>query len=66
MRKEIILDFQVNLEMIKYVQEELNRYDNTRPRLDELKFMQSISDKYNLTRKQTIKLIQYVRRLNRR
>ena len=56
----------IDFEMIEFVKEELVRYHNAKPKLDELKFIQSIADKYNLTFKQSIKLIQYVRKQNRR
>ena len=65
-KKDLKIDFEINLEMIEFVQEELIKYDNAKPKLDELKFIQSIADKYNLTFKQSIKLIQYVRKQNRR
>lgn len=43
------IDFEIDLEMIEFVKEELVRYHNAKPKLDELKFIQSIADKYNLT-----------------
>ena len=43
------IDSEIDLEMIEFVKEELVRYYNAKPKLDELKFIQSIADKYNLT-----------------
>ena len=52
-------------ETLTDITERLKKYDTTRPRMDELKFVQDIGNDYNLNRKETIELIQAVRRLNR-
>lgn len=52
-------------ETLADITERLKKYDTTRPRMDELKFVQGIGKDYNLNRKETIELIQAVRRLNR-
>ncbi len=52
-------------EIIQDISERLYKYDTIRPRIDELKFIKEIGDDYNLNRKETIKLIQTVRRLNK-
>lgn len=52
-------------ETLTDITERLKKYDTTRPRMDELKFVQDIGNDYNLNRKETVELIQAVRRLNR-
>ena len=55
----------LNLEMVKDISKRLEEYDTTRPRMDELKFIQKIMDDYNLSRKEAVKLIQSVRRMSK-
>lgn len=56
----------LNLEIAKDISKRLEEYDTTRPRMDELKFIQKVMDDYNLNRKEAVKLIQSVRRDNKR
>ena len=55
----------LNLEIVKDISKRLEEYDTTRPRMDELKFIQKIMDDYNLSRKEAVKLIQSVRRMSK-
>jgi hypothetical protein len=52
-------------EVIVGIRKRLNEYDTTCPCMDELKFIRKIMDEYLLNRKETIKLIQSVRRYNK-
>lgn len=47
------------------IEEAINLYDNTRPRVDELLFVHSLSIKYNVDKNTIIKRIQQVRRIMR-
>lgn len=60
------MDLNLELEMVKDISKRLEEYDTTRPRMDELKFIQKIMDDYHLSRKEAVNLIQSVRRHNKR
>lgn len=60
------MDLNLELEMVKDISKRLEEYDTTRPRMDELKFIQKIMDDYHLSRKEAVKLIQSVCRDNKR
>lgn len=47
------------------INKEIERYDNSRPRLDELLFIKELCDRYNVDRKAIIERIQNVRMINR-
>lgn len=47
------------------IEKEIERYDNSRPRLDELLFIKELCDRYNVDRKAIIERIQNVRMINR-
>lgn len=51
-------------EVFEDIAKRINEYDTTRPRMDELKFIQKIMDDYNVDRKEAIKMVQSARRLN--
>lgn len=46
------------------IKNRLQEYDITRPRMDEIKFVQKIMDDYSVDRKTAIKMIQSVRRMS--
>lgn len=43
----------------------INQYDESSPKLDELKFVKKLSEKYQVTNYDVILRIQYVRRINK-
>lgn len=47
------------------INKEIERYDNSRPRLDALLFIKELCDRYNVDRKAIIERIQNVRMINR-
>lgn len=51
-------------DIIKDMTRRIEEYDTIRPRLDELKFIADIMNDYNVDRKEAIKMVQSVRRLN--
>ena len=53
----------VSERILEDIADRLVEYDNSRPKMDELKFIKGIMDDYGLSRKETIKLIQQVRRV---
>ena len=49
----------------KEVEEAITMYDTSSPKMDELKFVQDLADKYNVRRSDVIVRIQYVRRMKK-
>lgn len=49
--------------ILEDIADRLVEYDNSYPKMDELKFIKGIMDDYGFTRKEAIKAIQTVRRV---
>jgi len=50
---------------IEEIMKELNNYDNSHPKLDELKFVNSLTIKYNVSKYEIIRRIKDVRKINK-
>ena len=51
---------------INEISMEIKQYDESRPKIDELKFVKDLSNKYNVSKNDVILRIQYVRRINKK
>lgn len=50
---------------INDIENRLRIYDSSFPRVDELEFVNNIMIDYGISRKEVIKMVRYVRKLNR-
>ena len=57
--------YEAYLMPIEEISKEIKRYDSSRPRLDELKFVNDLCKRYNVDRRTIVKRIQNVRTVNR-
>lgn len=57
-----IVDMANDENVKQYIVEQLQIYDNSHPKLDEIKFVRDIQKELNLTREEVFQLIQKVRR----
>jgi len=57
--------YEVYLMPIEGIYKEIKRYDNSCPKLDAVKFVDNLKEKYNVDRETVVKRIQNVRRINR-
>jgi len=57
--------YEVYLMPIEDIYKEIKRYDNSCPKLDAVKFVDNLKEKYNVERETVVKRIQNVRRINR-
>ena len=64
---EIEVDYLMNACIMPYINinEELQMYDTTKPKLDELKFIKDLQTKYNVDEKQIITRIRTIRSINK-
>jgi len=62
MYRYILEAYQIPIEEIS---KEIKRYDSSRPKLDEIKFVNELCKKYDVDRKTIIQRIQNVRRISR-
>ena len=57
--------YEVYLMPSEEILKEISRYDSSSPKLDELKFVNSLCERYNVGRKDIVKRIKNVRTVNR-
>ena len=57
--------YEAYLMPIEEISKEIKRYDNSCPRLDEVKFVDNLKERYNVDRRTVVKRIQNIRRINR-
>lgn len=57
--------YEVYLMPIEEISKEIKRYDSSRPRLDAVKLVDNLCERYNVDRRTIVKRIQNVRTVNR-
>lgn len=57
--------YEVYLMPIEDIYKEIKRYDNSCPKLDAVKFVDDLKERYHVDRETVVKRIQNVRRINR-
>lgn len=57
--------FMYSPEVIYDIQNRLKIYDSSFPKVDELEFVNNIMIDYGVSRKEAIKMVRYVRKLNK-